>query len=160
MAIISFTKVSLPYGWLGNMAAFPIVYQNESWNTSEALFQVLRFSDPEIKQIIRAQKSPVAAKMKAKAAANHMVIAPCSEEDVNNMRRCLKLKFSQNSEIRQLLIRTGEHLIIEDIGARRGARHLFWGAYRQGAEWIGKNMMGQLLMELRANFQQENKLNG
>ena len=158
MAIISFTKVSLPYGWLGNMSPFPIVYQNERWNTSEALFQALRFSDPEIKLIIRAQKSPMAAKMKAKAAARHMVIAPCSEEDVDNMRTCLKLKFSQNSEICQLLLRTGEHFIIEDIGARRGSRHLFWGAHRQGTEWIGKNMMGQLLMELRANLQEENRL--
>ena len=97
----------------------------------------------------------MAAKMKAKAAEQHMVITPCSEADVENMRMRLKLKFSQNSEIRQLLLRTGEHQIVEDIGARRGARHLFWGAHRQGMEWIGKNMMGQLLMELRAKMKNE-----
>ena len=157
MAIISFTKVSLPYGWLGNMAPFPVVYQDQRWNTSEALFQALRFSDPEIKEIIRAQKSPMAAKMKAKAKGSRhlMVIEPCSPQDVENMRVCLELKFSQHPALRQQLIRTGIYDLVEDIGNRRGARHLFWGAHRQNDEWIGTNTMGKLLMELREKLKNE-----
>ena len=155
MAVISFTKVDLPYGWLGNMAAFPIDYQSEHWNTSEALFQAMRFENEEIRQIIRSQASPMAAKMKAKGSKHLMVIEPCSPQDVENMRVCLELKFSQHPAIRQQLIRTGDHDLVEDIGNRRGARHLFWGAHRQNDEWIGTNTMGKLLMELREKLKSE-----
>jgi ribA/ribD-fused uncharacterized protein len=134
------------------MAPFPIVYQNEHWNTSEALFQAMRFNDPDIKQIIRAQASPMSAKMKAKGARNQMIIVPCFPQDVENMRICLELKFTQHNGIRQQLLQTGEQLIIEGIGIRRKERDLFWGAYQQGDQWVGNNMMGQLLMELRANL--------
>ena len=44
MAIISFSKVALPYGWLGNMAPYPIIYEGKRWRTIEALFQSLRFN--------------------------------------------------------------------------------------------------------------------
>ena len=155
MAVISFTKVNLPYGWLGNMAAFPIDYQSEHWNTSEALFQAMRFENQEIKQIIRAQASPMTAKMKAKKSKEQMVIEPCSPQDVENMRVCLELKFSQHPAIRQQLIRTGDHDLVEDIGKRRGARHLFWGAHRQNDQWIGTDTMGKLLMELREKLQND-----
>lgn len=157
MPVISFTKVNLPFGWLGNMAAFPINYQNEHWNTSEALFQAMRFEDQEIRRIIRSQASPMAAKMKAKGSKHLMVVEPCSPQDVENMSVCLELKFSQHPAIRQQLIRTGDHDLVEDIGNRRGARHLFWGAHRQDDEWIGINTMGRLLMELREILQNELK---
>ena len=157
MPVISFTKVNLPYGWLGNMAPFPINYQDEHWNTSEALFQAMRFEDEEIRQIIRAQRSPMAAKMKAKGSRNLMVVEPCSPQDVENMRVCLELKFSQHPNLRQQLLQTGNNELVEDIGSRRGARHLFWGAHLQGDAWIGTNTMGILLMELREKLQNELK---
>jgi predicted NAD-dependent protein-ADP-ribosyltransferase YbiA (DUF1768 family) len=58
--------VDLPYGWLGNMYASPVRYNGEIWKTSEALFQALRFEDLEIRALIRNEKSPMGAKMKAK----------------------------------------------------------------------------------------------
>jgi 4-aminobutyrate aminotransferase-like enzyme len=33
------------------MAPYPINYENQIWRTSEALFQAMRFDDPEIKEI-------------------------------------------------------------------------------------------------------------
>lgn len=150
MAIISFTKVNFPYGWLGNMAAFPIKYDNKIWKTSEALFQALRFSDDSIREIIRMEPSPMGAKMKAKSHKHMYATTPTSNEDVENMKICLKLKFNQYDELREKLIRTADHTIIEDIGVRRGIRHEFWGAYKaEQNKWVGNNKMGKLLMELR-----------
>ena len=62
--MIKFTKVSLPYGWLGNMAPFPVMYKGKKWLTIEALFQALRFEDEKIIEEIRLEKSPMGAKMK------------------------------------------------------------------------------------------------
>ena len=150
MANISFTKVNLPYGWLGNMSPSPIVFDDVRWNTLEALFQALRFDDLDIRENIRSQASPMSAKMIAKANKDKYIIEPMSEEDINNMRLCLELKFSQNIELKEKLLRTGDHYLYEDIGSRRGKRHEFWGAYKnKNNEWVGTNMMGKLLMELR-----------
>ena len=38
-SIIAFTKVALPFGWLGNMAPYPVTYGGKAWRTTEALFQ-------------------------------------------------------------------------------------------------------------------------
>jgi predicted NAD-dependent protein-ADP-ribosyltransferase YbiA (DUF1768 family) len=77
--IIAFTKVKLPYGWLGNMSPFPIEHDGKTWRTTEALFQALRFEDEEIRELIREQKSPMAAKMMAKKHRESMTIQPLSD---------------------------------------------------------------------------------
>lgn len=59
MNVIGFTKVKLPYGWLGNMSPYPIEFGGKIYKTSEALFQALRFNDEEIQEIIISEKSPI-----------------------------------------------------------------------------------------------------
>ena len=149
MNVISFDKVNGPNGWLGNLSPHAIMFDNKKWNTSEALFQALRFKNMDIREIIRNEKSPMGAKMKAKKYKTEMSITPMSEEDLNNMRTCIKLKFTQNEKLTKLLLATGDRLIIENIGKRKGARHEFWGARLINGKWEGKNVMGNLLMELR-----------
>src|SRR5262249_49560871 len=63
--VIAFTKVDLPYGWLGNMAPFPVMHDGRGYRTTEALFQALRFDQEPIREAIRGEKSPMAAKMRA-----------------------------------------------------------------------------------------------
>lgn len=147
--VISFTKVDLPYGWLGNMSAFKVKYEGKEWLTVEALFQSLRFDDEEIKEIIRNEKSPMGAKMKAKSFKNKLVVEPMSEKDVENMKMCVRLKVEQNLIIKEKILKTKEFEIIEDIGSRNGERHLFWGAKKINGQWVGNNMMGKIWMEAR-----------
>ena len=157
MAVISFTKVKLPYGWLGNMAAYPIEYNNRRWKTSEALFQALRFNDDMIREKIRMEPSPMGAKMRAKSFRNLYAIAPMSDDDIANMKICLNLKFTQHKDLRAKLLKTLDHIIVEDIGKRRGIRHEFWGAYiADQNKWLGKNKIGELLMELRKELAEIN----
>ena len=153
---ITFTKVDLPYGWLGNMSSFPIKYDGKVWRTTEALFQALRFEDDEIREAIRAEKSPMGAKMKAKKNKDMMSTIPMSKEDVENMRLCVKLKLEQHEPIRFRLKATGSSLIIEDIGKRNGERHKFWGAKSENGKWVGENMMGKIWMELREQLKNKN----
>lgn len=51
---------------------------------------------------------------------------------------------------------SGEHVIIENIGNRNGERHLFWGMKKINNEWVGNNVMGKILMEIRKGIS-ENK---
>jgi len=155
--VIEFTKVALPYGWLGNMYSAPIRYDGKVWKTSEALFQALRFDDFGIREIILSQKSPMGAKMKAKLNRNRMVIVPMSERDVENMKLVVKMKFDQHPVLKSKLMLTGNNYLLENIGRRNGERHLFWGMKNVNEEWFGRNMMGKILMELRDEYGKEKR---
>jgi hypothetical protein len=154
MAYISFTKTELPYGWLGNMFAAPITYQGQIWRTSEALFQAIRFEDVTIREMIRNEKSPMAAKMvaKRKEYTTKRVVEPMSMEDIDNMRLCLRIKFDQHRDLRDKLLKTWDHIIFEDVSARNRARQKFWGAVKTDGKLDGNNMLGKLLMELRVEL--------
>lgn len=149
---IGFTKVALPYGWLGNMAPYPITWSGRTWRTSEALFQALRFDDEEVKDLICAEKSPMGAKFKAKANRGKMQITPLSHEDLENMKFCIKLKLDNHPKLREELKKTGETILFEDVSARPRGNNLFWGAVLSDGELVGENMLGKIWMEFRANL--------
>ncbi len=150
---IWFKGVKEPNGWMGNMAPYPITYNGQVWLTSEALFQSMRFNDPLIKDVIRGEKSPMSAKMKAKSHRANYIIAPMSPQDIANMEACVLLKFQQHPKIAGMLMATGSHPIYEDASNRKGESALFWGAYRDSKNPImpinGQNMMGEILMKVR-----------
>ena len=150
MRMIWFKKVAEKYGWMGNMAPYPIMFEGKIWRTSEALFQGMRFDDEEIKEIIRKEKSPMGAKMKAKKYSDQMVVVPMTELDVEQMKKCVRIKFDQHPALKKMLLDTVGSYIYEDIGNRKGERHKFWGAKKISEnEGDGHNMMGRILMELR-----------
>ena len=118
-----------------------------------ALFQAMRFNDPEIKEAIRAEKSPMGAKFCAKKYTEKMFVQPMSEQDLNNMRQCLRLKIDQHPELKKQLIETGKDFIVEDCTKRKRGSGLFWGAALENGEWIGQNWLGKLWMELRMQIE-------
>ncbi len=147
--VIAFTSVRLPFGWLGNMAPFPI----GEWLTSEHLFQALRFpSESPVRQLIRAQKSPMSAKMIAKSHAAEMIVAPRGDQDLANMERVLARKLEQHPILRDRLRLTAGMTIIEDCSRRASASGLFWGAALHDGTWRGENRLGRMWMEIRAKL--------
>lgn len=158
MKNVWFKKVAEEYGWMGNMAPYPIKFDGKVWRTSEALFQSMRFDDDNVKEIIRGEKSPMGAKMKAKKNRDQMVVVPMSELDVENMRKCVKMKFDAHPQLKRQLMNTKDSFIYEDIGNRNGERHKFWGAKKWSeSEGAGNNMMGKILMDLREEYLKEIK---
>jgi ribA/ribD-fused uncharacterized protein len=151
---ISFSKVANPYGWLGNMSPYPIIYNGKEWRTSEALFQSMRFNNPDIIESIRLEKSPMSAKMKAKKHINEMVVQPISFKDIDNMKKCIDLKLEQHLVLRDELLATGDCIIYEDVASRPRGRNLFWGAYYDSDlnTLVGENMLGKIWMEARSKL--------
>ena len=161
MSDVIIRDVKGEYGWLGNMSPHPVEHDGIWWKTAEALFQALRFPidavndrGENIREIIRAQKSPMAAKLKAKGSKDKMNITPMGDEDLDNMRMVLRLKFKWNwNPLERDLLATGDRFIVEDCSNRTGGSGLFWGAKRlPDGNWEGKNNLGQLLMELRTEI--------
>jgi ribA/ribD-fused uncharacterized protein len=147
---IGFTRVKLPYGWLGNMSPHPIVIDGTVWKTSEAAFQAMRFTNSQIREEIRLQRSPFSAKLVAKSHREKVHVVPCSKQDVENMRQCLLLKLEFHPHLATELIATGEAVLFEDVTSRgdRGS-NLFWGAKRVGDQLVGENVLGKLWMQIR-----------
>jgi predicted NAD-dependent protein-ADP-ribosyltransferase YbiA (DUF1768 family) len=146
--VILIKKVSDDWGCLGNMSPHPVEYNGKMFRTTEALFQSLRFDDEEIIEAIRAEKSPMGAKFKAKRFKSQMVVEPLSEQDLDNMRLCLKLKVEQWPQILEGLNNTVDE-IKEDCTKRQRGSGLFWGAALVDGKWKGENWLGELWMELR-----------
>ena len=159
MPPIYIRKVNCPHsGWLSNMSPYKIVVDDIFWKTAEAYFQSLRFApDDAVRETIRMQKSPMAAKMVAKENASRMVVVPLSEDDVENMRITLRLKFRCNQiPLEENLLRTGDRTIIEDCRGRTAGSGAFWGASElPNGLLYGRNMLGKLLMELRSELKEE-----
>ena len=154
---ITFTKVALPYGWLGNMAPLPLQHRGKCWRTAEALFQALRFEDEAIKEAIRAAKSPMRAKWIAQRfikLSKHTVV-PQSAQDLAHMEVVLRLKLEQHPELRWKLLATGNRALIEDCSRRPSGSGMFWGAARRDGKWRGANTLGRLWMKLREELRRE-----
>lgn len=160
MKVIGFTSTRLPYGWMGNMSPYPIKFGEDTYKTTEALFQALRFSDNDIKALIREEKSPMGAKAIAKSRAAEMTTEQLSDKDVLNMRLCIALKLQQHPKLVEELLATGDDMIVEDV-TKRGdiGSNLFWGAMlvfnalTSNTEWVGKNVVGNIWMDERKKHQ-------
>lgn len=155
MEYIGFTASRLPYGWMGNMSPYPIKFGDDTYRTSEALFQALRFSDNDIKALIREEKSPMGAKFVAKARVSEMTVEQLSDKDVGNMRGCILMKCTQHPKLIEELLATGDVPIYEDV-TKRGDKgsNLFWGAMLVDGVWVGKNVVGNIWMELRKSYRE------
>lgn len=156
--MILIRKVKEPHGCWGNMAPYPIEWCGRVFPTSEALFQSLRFFHDSIIEEIRAAKSPMAAKFIAKKYKDKMIVDPMGEQDLKNMRLCLRLKIEQHPELAEALIETGEELIVEDCTNRQRGSGLFWGAAVENGEIKGQNWLGKLWMELRQELYAQDSL--
>jgi predicted NAD-dependent protein-ADP-ribosyltransferase YbiA (DUF1768 family) len=170
MGTIAFTKVKLPYGFLSNMSPHPVVRHNVQWRTAEAALQAGRFDgsvDQDVRDAIFQAKSPMAAKLIAKANAKKMVRIPRSPEDVSAAWNILHAKLEQHLDLARPLALTGDDCIIEDCSKRCASESsLFWGASVRpspgapeftvggiagvgGVRWYGLNVLGRLWMDLR-----------
>ena len=168
MTEIAFTKVKLPFGWLGNMAPYPVTYMGKTWRTTEALFQALRYEDEEIQEMIRKEPSPMGCKFRVKAIVKDLtqkgelhkrVIEPLSEKDLQNMELCIRLKIEQHPQLLKALLQTTGCPIYEDVTSRgKRGTNLFWGALKNAdGTWEGENSLGKIWMKIRDEKIQELK---
>ena len=136
---------------LSNMASCPLEIDGIPFKNSEHLFQTLKFATPES---ITAVYQSNNAKMTAK---HYQKLGGHRREDweqilVDVMKFCLQQKYEQCPEFRQKLERTKGYHIVELQDAKNdkeSTRANAWGVKSKGQNYVGPNLMGRLLMELR-----------
>ncbi len=128
------------YGCFSNFAPYPIKLKGKVWPTSEHYFQAQKFADTEHEEAIRLVKSPmIAARMGRSRARPLRQDWEQVKDDL--MYQAVLAKFNQHADIREILLGTGDALLIEHT--RRDA---YWG---DGGDGHGQNKLGQILMKVR-----------
>lgn len=125
------------YSFLSNFYEVPIIYDNIRYGSAEAAFQAQKTLNVSEREAI-ALLNP----LKAKKAGGRMALRDDWEAvKLDIMYEICMAKFTQNEDMRQLLISTyGEELVEgNDWGDR------FWGT----VNGVGENHLGKILMRIR-----------
>lgn len=145
---IEFYSTKDRFGEFSNFSAHPFEIDGRLYPTSEHYFQAQKFADEAYCEQIRLSDSPMIA---ARLGRSRTVPIRDDWEAVklDVMRRALRAKFDAYEPLRKLLLGTGDEPIIE------AAKHdAFWGS---GADGLGQNWLGRLLMELRDELRREER---
>ena len=120
---------------------------DKEWPTVEHYFQAAKFqANPEYQEKIRRAASPAAAK-KLGASKAVPIRSNWDTFRIEVMRKAVEAKFSQNEDLKEKLLETGNRNLVE-----ASPTDTFWGI---GKSKKGQNMLGKLLMELRGKLSAE-----
>jgi ribA/ribD-fused uncharacterized protein len=138
--IIRFYSTREEYGYFSNFAAFPIRLKGLTWPTSEHYFQAQKFAGTDHEHAIRQARSPMIA---ARMGRSRKVPLRRDWESVKDvvMREAVLAKFTQHSDLRILLLETGEAELVEHTDNDN-----YWA---DGGDGSGQNMLGIILMSVR-----------
>lgn len=145
---VTIHKVSEPWGIFGNFARTPIVIDEVMFKTSEQLFQLMKFKDKEPVLAVYNANNP---KMTTKHWEKTHRRSDWGQMVVDAMKFCLTKKFEQSEDFRAELKRSLGKFIVEDQTSFTKKTPDTWGVKLQGDNFVGPNLLGRLLMELRDN---------
>ena len=146
MAVINFYSTQDDYGAFSNFAAYPIKVKNKIWPTSEHYFQAMKFLDVEYQATIRKATSPMIAARLGRSRKQKLR-RDWESIKVNIMREAVMAKFTQHEDLRELLLSTGDAILVEHT-----ENDSYWG---DGGDGSGKNMLGMILMQIRTELSQK-----
>jgi len=141
-----------PYGGFSNLFRREIEFEGVIYPTAEHAYQAGKARRPEVKDWLMAAPSPALLAMAAHGLY-HWDIAPgWSKTKFDRMRAILWEKFTQHQDLNELLLSTGEKRLVEMPRTDNPTNRL-WGE----VNGRGKNMLGNLLMEVREELQTQKR---
>ena len=143
------------WGILGNMTQTPIVVNSVTFKSCEHLFQMMKFSEPEIvikvwNGITANDKKSNSIKMTAKSYEPEHRRPDWGRMIVDALKFAMMQKYEQCEAFRKELERSkGLYIVEKQANPNKPADT--WSAKLEGDIWKGSNLTGRLLMELRDN---------
>ena len=146
MAVYFYSAREVPYGCFSNFSAHGFELDGRWWPTSEHYFQAQKFVGTAHEEAVQLAPTPkVAANMGRERKRPLRADWEAVKDDV--MRRAVRCKFARHEGIRAILLATGDDEIVENAPG-----DYYWGC---GADGSGRNMLGLILMEVRAALRQQ-----
>jgi len=173
---IHFYHAGKPYEEFANtFDSGPVIIDQTTWLSTEHYFQSQKFSDPRrayrkyLKKVgFGSLQKQVPALLKDHPDEDKYKNNPTlwhGDETQKNLKKsmgkkhtamlkALIAKFTQDKKLEDLLLKTGDQLIIEDTAQANGFQDSEWGA---GDDYKGRNILGQMLMWLRKELRDGKK---
>jgi ribA/ribD-fused uncharacterized protein len=143
MPIYFYSDREEPYGAFSNFSKHGFTLGGKFWKTSEHYFQAQKFAGTPHEEELRSASAPKIAADWGRQR-HRPLRADWEEVKEDVMRRALRAKFDAHPALRALLLGTGDEEIVENAPG-----DFYWGCGKDGT---GKNRLGALLMELRAEL--------
>ena len=143
---IDFYATGGEFGCFSNFSPYGFELGGRYWPTSEHYFQAQKFAGTEGEEHVARSRRPKEA---ANRGRDRSLPLRADWEAVKDdlMRAAVLRKFETHPEIRAVLIGTGDEEIVENAPG-----DFYWGC---GADGTGRNMLGRILMEVRARLRAE-----
>ena len=127
------------YFFLSNFYSAPVTYNGLTFQNNEAAFQAQKTLDPAEQAAFTDMPANIAKRR------GRQVKLRCDWEKVKDgiMEEIVRAKFTQNPDLKEKLLATGDTLLIE--GNRWNDR--YWGVDLRSGN--GENHLGQILMKIR-----------
>ncbi|MDF2810555.1 MAG: hypothetical protein K0S56_1586 [Microvirga sp.] len=139
-----------PYGAFSNLYRRAIDFEGETFATSEHAYQAGKARKPEVRNWVLSAPSPALVAMAAHGLYYWDIAPGWSRTKFDRMRGVLRAKFTQHEDLKEMLLATGDARLVESATVDNEVNRL-WGE----VNGEGRNMLGQLLMELRASLREE-----
>lgn len=150
-----FCKTNEEWGILSNMASTPIIIDGVEFKSTEHLFQMMKFVEAEYvkkvwKGVTANNKISQNIKMTTKSYEPDHRRTDWGSMIVDALKFAMQKKYEQCESFRQELERTkGFYIVEKQANPKKPADT--WSAKQEGDMWVGSNLTGRLLMELREN---------
>lgn len=139
-----------PYGAFSNLYRREIVFEGEIFATSEHAYQAGKARKATVRKWLMEAPSPALLAMAAHGLYYWDIAPGWSKTKFDRMRVVLRAKFTQHEDLAALLLSTGEARLVESATVDNEVNRL-WGEVNGS----GRNMLGTMLMELRADLRTE-----
>ncbi len=132
--------------YLSNWYPASIFLKGKIWPSTEHYYQAQKLAGTPYEEICRRMESPRLT-FEFTRRPDVQVRKDWEDVKVDVMREAVFAKFSQNPELKEKLLNTGDLEIVENSPVDS-----FWGI---GEDGTGKNMLGKVLMEVRDQLRKE-----
>lgn len=139
-----------PYGVFSNLYKREIVFEGETFATSEHAYQAGKARKPAVKQWLMDAPSPSLLAMAAHGLYYWDVAPGWSKTKFDRMKAILRAKFTQHEDLKKTLLETNDLRLVESATVDNPVNRL-WGE----VNGVGKNTLGMMLMELRTELRME-----
>jgi len=154
MNVIRFYRANeKPYGAFSNLFRRSVTFDGETFPTSEHAYQAGKPRRPEVRKWLMAAPSPALLAVAAHGLYQWDIVPNWSRTKFDRMRGVLWAKFTQHSDLAELLLSTGDALLVETASVDNPVNRL-WGE----VNGVGRNFLGQMLMEVRERLRANSAL--
>lgn len=138
-----------PYGVFSNLFKRAIIFEGVEFPTAEHAYQAGKARKQAVREWILSAPTPSLVAMAAHGLYTWDIVPNWSKIKFDRMREVLRAKYTQHEDLRTTLLSTGDARLVESCRTDNPVNRT-WGE----VNGKGLNMLGVLLMEIRAELRQ------